>query len=92
MVASGLSPTTVRKAVFALRQCLAAAVSDRRLALMCRALPGLCVLEASRESVGPVGADGLRVTETPVRPLALNLRAEAGASMYEWGRPRGVVD
>jgi hypothetical protein len=33
MVASGLSPATVRKAVFALRQCLAAAPSDRRLAL-----------------------------------------------------------
>jgi integrase len=33
MVASGLSPATVRKAVFALRQCLAAAVSDRRIAL-----------------------------------------------------------
>ncbi|GAA1434295.1 hypothetical protein GCM10009616_28280 [Microlunatus lacustris] len=33
MVASGLSPATVRKAVFALRQCLAAAISDRRLAL-----------------------------------------------------------
>jgi hypothetical protein len=28
MVASGLSPATVRKAVFALRQCLAAAISD----------------------------------------------------------------
>ena len=33
MVGSGLSPATVRKAVFALRQCLAAAVSDRRLAV-----------------------------------------------------------
>ena len=33
MVASGLSPATVRKAVFALRQCLAAAIADRRLAL-----------------------------------------------------------
>ena len=32
MLASGLSPATVRKAVFALRQCLAAAIADRRIA------------------------------------------------------------
>lgn len=32
MLAEGLSPATVRKAVFALRQCLEAAVEDRRLA------------------------------------------------------------
>jgi site-specific recombinase XerC len=33
MLAAGLSAATVRKAVFALRQCLAAAIADRRLAV-----------------------------------------------------------
>ena len=33
MLAAGLSAATVRKAVFALRQCLAAAIADRRLAI-----------------------------------------------------------
>ncbi|WP_375426507.1 tyrosine-type recombinase/integrase [uncultured Friedmanniella sp.] len=33
MIAAGLSAATVRKAVFALRQCLSAAVADRRLML-----------------------------------------------------------
>lgn len=33
MLAEGLSPATVRKAVFALRQCLAAAVADNRLVM-----------------------------------------------------------
>lgn len=33
MIASGLSPATVRKAVFALRQCLDAAIADNRLVL-----------------------------------------------------------
>ncbi len=33
MLASGLSAATVRKAVFALRQCLSAAIADRRLAI-----------------------------------------------------------
>ena len=31
MLDEGLSPATVRKAVFALRQCLAAAMADNRL-------------------------------------------------------------
>ena len=31
MLDAGLSPATVRKAVFALRQCLAAAMADNRL-------------------------------------------------------------
>ena len=33
MLDAGLSPATVRKAVFALRQCLAAAMADNRLSL-----------------------------------------------------------
>lgn len=33
MLDTGLSPATVRKAVFALRQCLAAAMADNRLSL-----------------------------------------------------------
>ena len=33
MLAAGLSPSTIRKAVFALRQCLDAAIADNRLAI-----------------------------------------------------------
>jgi len=33
MLDSGLSPATARKAVFALRRCLAAAIADRRISL-----------------------------------------------------------
>ncbi len=53
MVASGLSPVTVRKAVFALRPCLVAAVSDRRLAQrwMCRC--GRALKAASVPLTGP---------------------------------------
>ena len=32
MLGKGLSPATVRKAVFALRQCLDAAIADNRIA------------------------------------------------------------
>jgi len=40
MLAAGLSPSTIRKAVFALRQCLDAAIADNRLAInpACRCL------------------------------------------------------
>ena len=89
MVASGLSPATVRKAVFALRQCLAAAVSDRRLAVN----PAIDVPLPSERSKPPryLGqADVERlVLEMPERYRSLILAGAYGG--LRWGEAVGLM-
>ena len=89
MLAEGLSAATVRKAVFALRQCLAAAIADRRLAIN----PAAAVPLPSERAKPPryltqVQVERL-VQEIPERYRALVLVGAYGG--LRWGEAVGLT-
>ena len=89
MLDAGLSPATVRKAVFALRQCLAAAIADGRLVIN----PALRRPAADREVQAgqvPVPGRGRAARRGDARPIPSLVLVGAYAGL-RWGEAAGLT-
>lgn len=89
MLAEGLSPATVRKAVFALRQCLDAAIEDRRIAANPAQKVSLPTEKAKRPRYLTKDEVERLVDVTPERYRALVLVGAFGG--LRWGEAIGLT-